>query len=180
MRSTGSRKALITGGAGFIGSHLAELLLADGWEVFALDDLSTGSIENIAHLRDRRGLPPRRRLGALAGRRQRARPQVRRRLPPRRRRRRAADRRAAGPHARHERAGHRDRARVLQPLRQARPRSPRRSEVYGDHREEQPLAEDARRDLRPDDAAALGCTPTRRRWTSSSRSPTTRSAASTA
>ena len=48
------RKALITGGAGFIGSHLSELLLADGWEVFALDDLSTGSIQNVAHLKDRR------------------------------------------------------------------------------------------------------------------------------
>ena len=47
------RKALITGGAGFIGSHLAELLLRDGWEVFALDDLSTGSERNIAHLRER-------------------------------------------------------------------------------------------------------------------------------
>ncbi len=46
-------KALITGGAGFIGSHLAELLLADGAEVFALDDLSTGSERNIAHLRER-------------------------------------------------------------------------------------------------------------------------------
>jgi UDP-glucose 4-epimerase len=46
-------KALITGGAGFIGSHLSELLLADGWEVFALDDLSTGSIDNVAHLRER-------------------------------------------------------------------------------------------------------------------------------
>ena len=43
-------KALITGGAGFIGSHLAELLLADGAEVWALDDLSTGSRENVAHL----------------------------------------------------------------------------------------------------------------------------------
>ena len=49
-----SNKALITGGAGFIGSHLSELLLASGWEVFALDDLSTGSIENVAHLRERR------------------------------------------------------------------------------------------------------------------------------
>jgi len=48
------RSALITGGAGFIGSHLAELLLAAGWEVFALDDLSTGSERNVAHLRDRR------------------------------------------------------------------------------------------------------------------------------
>jgi UDP-glucose 4-epimerase len=46
-------KALITGGAGFIGSHLAELLLDDGWEVFALDDLSTGSFHNVAHLKER-------------------------------------------------------------------------------------------------------------------------------
>jgi UDP-glucose 4-epimerase len=46
-------KALITGGAGFIGSHLSELLLAEGHEVWALDDLSTGAIENIQHLRER-------------------------------------------------------------------------------------------------------------------------------
>jgi UDP-glucose 4-epimerase len=46
-------KALITGGAGFIGSHLAELLLGDGWEVFALDDLSTGSNGNVAGLVER-------------------------------------------------------------------------------------------------------------------------------
>jgi nucleoside-diphosphate-sugar epimerase len=45
-------KSLITGGAGFIGSHLSEILLADGEEVFVLDDLSTGSVENIRHLRD--------------------------------------------------------------------------------------------------------------------------------
>jgi UDP-glucose 4-epimerase len=48
----GRPKALITGGAGFIGSHLAELLLRDEWEVYALDDLSTGSRENVAHLND--------------------------------------------------------------------------------------------------------------------------------
>jgi UDP-glucose 4-epimerase len=48
------KSALITGGAGFIGSHLAERLLADDWEVFALDDLSTGSERNVAHLRGRR------------------------------------------------------------------------------------------------------------------------------
>lgn len=42
---------LITGGAGFIGSHLAELLLSRGHQVFLLDDLSTGSIENIRHLK---------------------------------------------------------------------------------------------------------------------------------
>ena len=45
-------KALITGGSGFVGSHLADHLLADGHEVIALDDLSTGSLSNIAHLQD--------------------------------------------------------------------------------------------------------------------------------
>jgi UDP-glucose 4-epimerase len=42
---------LITGGAGFIGSHLAEALLARREEVFILDDLSTGSVQNIRHLK---------------------------------------------------------------------------------------------------------------------------------
>ncbi len=51
---TAQKSALITGGAGFIGSHLAERLLADNWEVFVLDDLSTGSERNVAHLRARR------------------------------------------------------------------------------------------------------------------------------
>ncbi len=45
-------KALITGGAGFIGSHLAEQLLARGDEVCVIDDLSTGKLENVAHLRN--------------------------------------------------------------------------------------------------------------------------------
>src|SRR6187399_271383 len=44
-------RILITGGAGFIGSHLAEALLGDGHQVYALDDLSTGSIDNITHLK---------------------------------------------------------------------------------------------------------------------------------
>jgi UDP-glucose 4-epimerase len=48
-------RALITGGAGFIGSHLSEALLARGSEVLVLDDLSTGSIDNIAHLKGRHG-----------------------------------------------------------------------------------------------------------------------------
>src|SRR5206468_2096295 len=46
--------ALVTGGAGFIGSFLCEHLLAEGWEVHALDDLSTGSLDNVSHLRERR------------------------------------------------------------------------------------------------------------------------------
>jgi UDP-glucose 4-epimerase len=41
---------LITGGAGFIGSHLADLLIGRGDEVTALDDVSTGSLDNVAHL----------------------------------------------------------------------------------------------------------------------------------
>ena len=44
-------KALITGGAGFIGSHLSEYLLEQGHQVFAVDDLSTGNIENILQLK---------------------------------------------------------------------------------------------------------------------------------
>ena len=44
---------LITGGAGFMGSHLAERCLAQGWQVAILDDLSTGAFENIAHLKTR-------------------------------------------------------------------------------------------------------------------------------
>lgn len=43
---------LITGGAGFIGSHLSDTLLAAGHHVSIIDDLSTGSIRNIAHMRD--------------------------------------------------------------------------------------------------------------------------------
>src|SRR3954470_15646742 len=45
-------RVLITGGAGFIGSHLADAYLGRGDEVFVLDDLSTGSIENIRHLKN--------------------------------------------------------------------------------------------------------------------------------
>jgi len=48
-------RALITGGAGFIGSHLSEALLANGHQVLVLDNLSTGSIENISHLKGRPG-----------------------------------------------------------------------------------------------------------------------------
>src|SRR3954469_21813033 len=48
-------RALITGGAGFIGSHLAEALLDAGHQVLILDNLSTGSMDNIAHLKGRPG-----------------------------------------------------------------------------------------------------------------------------
>ena len=48
-------KALLTGGAGFVGSHLADRLLAHGHQVVALDNLSTGSMDNIAHLRGQPG-----------------------------------------------------------------------------------------------------------------------------
>jgi UDP-glucose 4-epimerase len=45
-------RVLITGGAGFVGSHLSEVLLERGDEVFVLDNLSTGSIDNIVHLKN--------------------------------------------------------------------------------------------------------------------------------
>ena len=48
-------RALITGGAGFIGSHLSEELLALGHEVLVLDNLSTGSIDNVTHLKSHKG-----------------------------------------------------------------------------------------------------------------------------
>jgi UDP-glucose 4-epimerase len=48
-------RVLITGGAGFIGSHLSETLLDQGHQVQILDNLSTGSIDNIAHLKGREG-----------------------------------------------------------------------------------------------------------------------------
>src|SRR5438045_2846823 len=49
-------QVLITGGAGFVGSHLAERCLKEGWRVSVIDDLSTGSFQNIASLRAREGL----------------------------------------------------------------------------------------------------------------------------
>ncbi len=45
-------RTLITGGAGFLGSHLCEYMLEKGHEVIAMDNLITGTIDNIAHLRD--------------------------------------------------------------------------------------------------------------------------------
>jgi len=49
-------KALVTGGAGFIGSHLCEALVAAGHEVAVIDDLSTGRVENLAAIADAPGL----------------------------------------------------------------------------------------------------------------------------
>lgn len=46
------RKVLVTGGAGFIGSHLCEALVENGDEVHVLDDLSTGRLENVEHLQE--------------------------------------------------------------------------------------------------------------------------------
>ena len=48
-------RALITGGAGFIGSHLCEYFLERGHEVICMDNLITGNIENISHLFGQKG-----------------------------------------------------------------------------------------------------------------------------
>jgi nucleoside-diphosphate-sugar epimerase len=50
------KRYLVTGGAGFIGSHLAELLVSRGHAVTVLDDLSTGRLENLSQIRDRAGV----------------------------------------------------------------------------------------------------------------------------
>ena len=48
-------RALVTGGAGFIGSHLCERLLSEGYRVVCMDNLRTGNLENVARLRDSPG-----------------------------------------------------------------------------------------------------------------------------
>jgi dTDP-glucose 4,6-dehydratase len=48
-------RALVTGGAGFLGSHLCERLLAEGYRVICMDNLRTGSLENVAHLEGEAG-----------------------------------------------------------------------------------------------------------------------------
>jgi nucleoside-diphosphate-sugar epimerase len=50
------RKAVVTGGAGFIGSHIAEELIERGYHVLVIDDLSTGNLQNINHLIETRKL----------------------------------------------------------------------------------------------------------------------------
>lgn len=52
MSESGKRRALVTGGAGFIGSHLCERLISEGYAVVCVDDLITGSYENVSHLED--------------------------------------------------------------------------------------------------------------------------------
>ena len=49
-----AQKALVTGGAGFIGSHAVDRLLEEGYEVTAVDDLSEGHQEDVAHRKQRR------------------------------------------------------------------------------------------------------------------------------
>ncbi|HVH71292.1 MAG TPA: NAD-dependent epimerase/dehydratase family protein, partial [Candidatus Dormibacteraeota bacterium] len=44
-------RAVVTGGAGFLGSHLCDRLIAEGWDVLALDNLVTGADSNVTHLR---------------------------------------------------------------------------------------------------------------------------------
>ena len=44
-------RAVITGGAGFLGSHLCDRLLAEGWDVLAIDNLVTGTAANLQHLK---------------------------------------------------------------------------------------------------------------------------------
>ena len=50
---TGLSKALVTGGAGFIGSHLVDTLVKEGCDVVVLDDLSAGSLSNLKHVKDK-------------------------------------------------------------------------------------------------------------------------------
>jgi dTDP-glucose 4,6-dehydratase len=44
-------RAVVTGGAGFLGSHLCDRLIAEGWEVLALDNMITGAAANVGHLK---------------------------------------------------------------------------------------------------------------------------------
>jgi dTDP-glucose 4,6-dehydratase len=50
MKERAERRAVVTGGAGFLGSHLCERLLAEGYGVLCLDNFLTGTPANVAHL----------------------------------------------------------------------------------------------------------------------------------
>ncbi|SMF66008.1 UDP-glucuronic acid decarboxylase family protein [Pseudobacteriovorax antillogorgiicola] len=52
MQAIGQKRVLITGGAGFLGSHLCDRYIEDGWDVICMDNFHTGSKNNIQHLRD--------------------------------------------------------------------------------------------------------------------------------
>ena len=52
MKDLDQKRVLVTGGAGFLGSHLCELLLDEGHEVLCVDNFFTGTRGNVAHLRD--------------------------------------------------------------------------------------------------------------------------------
>ena len=116
----GGMRSLITGGAGFIGSHLAEALLRQGGTVAVIDDLSTGSIENIEHLKGHAGVLLRHRHDPEPPAHGRARRRRRRRLPPGGRGRRAADHREARPDDRDQHQGHGARPRARRQEAQAR------------------------------------------------------------
>ena len=51
----GFSKVLVTGGAGFVGSHVVDRLLSDGYDVMVLDVLSSGSLDNVAHHEGEKG-----------------------------------------------------------------------------------------------------------------------------
>ena len=53
--SSQERRAVVTGGAGFLGSHLCERLLDDGYQVLCADNFATGTAANVAHLVERPG-----------------------------------------------------------------------------------------------------------------------------
>jgi UDP-glucose 4-epimerase len=174
-----SGKALVTGGAGFIGSHHAELLLDEGWEVWALDDVSTGSIENLAHLTERPEfhLVVESVLSSSVVSELVHKCDVVYHL--------AA---AVGVRLIVEQPVHtmvtnvQGTEIVLEYCTKFGKRAliASSSEVYGDHRDERPLREERPPRVRAGHRRRCCTTPTRRRWTSSSPSRSTRSAASTA